>query len=113
MNNTKKDEQLLDRRDVYGEYKNIAYTSQKLKNVFYFTCFAELDEYEKEAIDMILHKIARIAHSKKKYVDNWRDIIGYAQLVINEYEKNPDTIDSETTYNKMSEIRKDFAYSKD
>ena len=112
MINTKEQKQLLDRRDIYGNYKNISLTSQKMKKVFNDTYSIELDEYEKEAIDMILHKIARIAHSKKKYVDNWRDIIGYAQLVIDEYEKNPDAIDSKTIYNELKDT-KEFECSED
>jgi len=112
MNNIQKDKQLLDRRDIYGNYKDISFTSQKMKKVFNDTLSAGLNEYEKEAIDMILHKISRIAHSKKKYIDNWRDIIGYAQLVINEYEKNPDAIDSKTIYSKLKNT-KEFICSAD
>ena len=33
------------------------------------------------ALDMICHKMARIAVGDMEYIDNWIDIAGYAQLV--------------------------------
>jgi hypothetical protein len=40
------------------------------------------DPYIKEALHMILHKISRIACGDKSYKDNWVDIIGYSQCVL-------------------------------
>lgn len=34
----------------------------------------------KEAVDMILHKLARVINGDPYYDDNWRDIGGYAKL---------------------------------
>ena len=36
---------------------------------------------------MILHKIARIGCGNAQFIDHWRDIVGYATLVINELEE--------------------------
>jgi len=36
---------------------------------------------QQEAIDMILHKIARIVNGNPNYKDSWTDIIGYATLI--------------------------------
>lgn len=36
---------------------------------------------QKEALDMICHKIGRIVNGDPDYEDSWRDIAGYAQLV--------------------------------
>jgi hypothetical protein len=38
----------------------------------------ELGEPKREAIDMILHKIARIVAGDAEFDDHWRDIAGYA-----------------------------------
>lgn len=40
------------------------------------------DPYIKEGIHMILHKLSRIACGDKTYTDNWVDIIGYSQCVL-------------------------------
>ncbi len=36
---------------------------------------------QKEALDMICHKIGRIVNGDPDYEDSWRDIAGYAALV--------------------------------
>ena len=33
---------------------------------------------------MILHKLARIVNGDANYIDSWRDIVGYTQLVVDE-----------------------------
>ena len=40
-----------------------------------------LDADQWEALDMILHKIARIANGDPNYADSWIDIAGYAKLI--------------------------------
>jgi hypothetical protein len=37
---------------------------------------------QQEALDMICHKIGRIINGDANYDDSWRDIAGYAQLVV-------------------------------
>lgn len=39
---------------------------------------------QKEALDMIQHKIGRILNGDPTYDDNWKDIAGYATLVAEE-----------------------------
>ena len=39
-----------------------------------------------EALDLICNKLGRIANGDPTYDDSWRDIAGYAQLVVNELE---------------------------
>ena len=38
----------------------------------------------REALEMIVHKIARIVNGDPNYIDNWIDICGYSKLVIDE-----------------------------
>jgi hypothetical protein len=38
------------------------------------------DPVVREAIDMILHKLARIAAGNPYFEDHWKDIAGYASL---------------------------------
>ncbi len=44
---------------------------------------ARLPHFMVEALNMINHKIARMANGNAYYEDNWLDIAGYAQLVVN------------------------------
>lgn len=36
---------------------------------------------KKEALEMIVHKIARILNGDPNHKDSWQDIVGYAELV--------------------------------
>lgn len=40
-----------------------------------------LDASQREALDMILHKIGRIMSGDPNFADHWHDISGYAKLV--------------------------------
>lgn len=42
-----------------------------------------------EALDMICHKIGRIVNGDPNYADSWHDIAGYAQLVANRLNGDP------------------------
>ena len=41
---------------------------------------------QQEALEMILHKIARIVNGDPDYADSWVDIAGYAKLVADRLE---------------------------
>lgn len=76
---------LNERGKRYGSFKGHAEVAQRLKVVVQ----EELETREKflspvqqEAVDMILHKLARIVNGDANYIENWRDICGYSQLVV-------------------------------
>jgi hypothetical protein len=90
------EEVLKERGSRYGEFKEHAKLSQELKSaIFYHSNTCGIDgvgtngykDYQKEAIEMICHKLARIANGDPMYKDSWIDIAGYAQLVVDELEK--------------------------
>ena len=75
---------LEERGKRYGKFKDHAELTQTLKMVVYDRVIERrlvLADDQKEAIDMICHKIARIINGDPDYVDSWVDIAGYAQLV--------------------------------
>lgn len=75
---------LEERGKRYGKFEDHAELSQTLKMVIYDRVIERslvLADDQKEAIDMICHKIARIINGDPDYVDSWVDIAGYAQLV--------------------------------
>lgn len=73
---------LAERGNRYGDFATHAGISQSLKEVMVATPrWAEMPTYQREALEMIAHKIARILNGDPNYSDNWHDIAGYAQLV--------------------------------
>ena len=75
---------LQERGQRYGDFFWHAKITQELKRLI--TSHASLRnkslaEDQKEALDMICHKIGRIINGDPDYADSWHDIAGYAQLV--------------------------------
>ena len=77
---------LYDRGRKYGKFSRHAQISQALKNEI-FRWQANLIDDQREALEMIAHKIARILNGDPNWADSWRDIAGYAQLVANRLEE--------------------------
>lgn len=73
---------LEQRGERYGEFKNHAVISQQLQQIMRTTDnWSNLTAPQKECLQMIQHKIARILNGDPNYKDNWHDIQGYAKLV--------------------------------
>lgn len=78
------DQTLDERGNRYGKFVHHAELSQKLKDacvVHAMNIKNELAADQWEALEMILHKIARIVNGDPNYTDSWHDIAGYAKLV--------------------------------
>ena len=81
-------ETLNERGNRYGEYKNVAETSQLLKNVLRTgPSWVIMEPYMQESLDLIANKLARIVTGAPFYHDSWHDVGGYAKLVEIELEK--------------------------
>jgi len=81
---------LKERGSRYGAFKDHAQLSQKLKIVFddHVSDHGNPSDFTpviSEAIEMIFHKLARIANGDPTYIDNYVDIAGYAQLVVDDF----------------------------
>ena len=77
---------LAAREAIYGKFSGHAEISQSL--ILTMQKFARLRNKllapdQREALQMIAHKIARILNGDPNYADSWQDIAGYAQLVAN------------------------------
>ena len=89
-------ETLIERGSRYGSFKDHAELSVALEDTFYKhiwekrlltdATIEDMDNhfppYMQESMKLIFHKIARIANGDPFYDDSWRDIAGYAQLVV-------------------------------
>lgn len=84
--NVSVDETLQQRGTRYGSFSQHATLSQQLKNAIFqhaaVHAITSMTPAQAEAIEMICHKLARIANGDPNYDDSWRDIAGYSQLIV-------------------------------
>jgi len=101
------DKILEERGNRYGEFDEHARITQEIKEAMKSGCSWELcTDSQKEALEMIAHKIGRIVNGDPSYDDSWIDIIGYTQLVVNEL-KETKTNETENE-NTIRRILKSF-----
>lgn len=82
------DDTLNARGNNYGEFHSQAAISQELSDAMVSTPkWSELSSGQREALQMIQHKIARILNGNPLYLDSWVDIVGYAELGKRETER--------------------------
>lgn len=74
---------LVERGKRYGRFDHHAAISQQFKCILRQGTWNQLGDDQREALEMIVHKIARILNGDPNYADSWQDIAGYAQLVAN------------------------------
>ncbi len=76
---------ITERGARYGKFKDGAEIMRDLKHVMHeVDGWNSLSPSQKEALDMIQHKIGRILNGDPTYDDSWKDIAGYATLIVNE-----------------------------
>lgn len=72
---------LEERGSRYGDFSGQAAIAQGIKHAMASEGWCELSWDQKEALEMIASKIARILNGDPNYADSWIDIAGYAKLV--------------------------------
>lgn len=78
---------LTERGSRYGKFADHARVTQQLKRLMFdFNPTLALAEDQREALEMIAHKIGRIVNGDPNYADSWVDIAGYAKLVADRLE---------------------------
>ncbi len=88
---------LRERNATHGDFREGAKISQHLKKAV--TANGDhLSHPHKEALDMIMHKVARLLNGDPMHVDTWQDIVGYATLAIDDIEAS-----------KLDDLRRDNA----
>ena len=74
---------LSERGSRYGTLMSNATISQGLKEILHNSSNWEaMPPDMREALDMIVHKIARIVEGDFEYDDSWIDISGYSTLIV-------------------------------
>ena len=78
-----------ERGNRYGAFKDGADIMQELKSVMRSTRnWSNLTPSQREALEMIQHKVGRILNGDPNYTDSWYDIKGYAHLIEEELNGN-------------------------
>ena len=75
---------LEQRGSRYGLFKDHAEVTQTLKTIIRSKMGEKWDNLcddQREALEMIAHKLGRIINGDPDYADSWVDIAGYAKLV--------------------------------
>ena len=83
---------LVDRGKLYGSFEGHARITQSLKTAMVAAPkWSALADDQKEALEMVVHKIGRILNGDPNYHDSWHDIVGYAKLVADRLETKSET----------------------
>lgn len=76
------DKTLEERGNRYGEFNQHARITQNLKRAMQDSPnWPTLRDDQKEALEMVAHKVGRILNGDPDYHDSWHDMIGYTKLV--------------------------------
>jgi hypothetical protein len=82
---------ILDEREkTHGDWKHQSVCSQGLKKLLRecgFNFNTSMSSSQRESLEMICVKLSRIVNGNPNEIDHWKDIAGYAQLVVRELEK--------------------------
>ena len=83
---------LTERGKRYGPFADHSAIAVDLKNRMRQTPgWARLEPDMEEALDMVMHKVARILNGDPTYPDSWIDIAGYSKLVADRLEHDAKT----------------------
>lgn len=80
------------RQSLYGPFSVHAKAEQDIKRaVTSQPGWEALNDVQKSAMEMIVHKMARILNNTPDYDDNWHDIAGYATCAENDIKERNST----------------------
>jgi hypothetical protein len=82
---------LTEREKTHGKFEHTARISQHLKEVLASCGVAGLSDVHREALEMIMVKIARILAGNEHFKEHFEDIAGYAELGAEECDKHEHT----------------------
>jgi hypothetical protein len=98
---------IFDRSKTHGDFAKVALMSQQLKSVLaQGDNWTKLTDQQREAIEMICPKLARIMFGNNNSSEHWNDISGYAVLAANDYKFNVNDISVE---DEIAEFAKKYA----
>ena len=88
------DQTLAERGARYGAFRDHAVIAQAIKEAMWHRDgWGRLAPDQKQALEVIADKVARILNGDPDYHDNWHDIVGYAKLVADRLLEGPPPVD--------------------
>jgi len=88
---------LLDEREqTHGDFARVAFVAGSIRALLHR---GELSDVQAEALTMIASKLARIACGNPHEPDHWRDIAGYAELVVRDLHRREMARQADTVLN--------------
>ena len=76
------DATLAERQARYGQFDEFGRLAQGIKDVLRSgRSWPECSPAQREALEMIAHKMARIVNGDPDHVDSWTDAAGYARRI--------------------------------
>lgn len=97
---------LAERQKTHGSFEDHAQIAQALKQIMHDSPnWHALTPVYKEGLEMIAHKLARVCSGDPLFLDAYRDIIGYTQLMVNQLqitEGATDVVNTRTVLEKGS-----------
>ncbi len=88
LNQDEVTETLSDREVSYGAYRDNSAIAQSIKQELHDSAMWEdMPPYIRETMDMIASKLSRLANGDPYHRDSWVDIMGYTQLVLDEFDR--------------------------
>lgn len=96
---------ILDARGAeYGDFTDQAVVAQELKRVVRGArSWDGMSAYQKEAVEMILHKISRMVNGNPLNLDTIDDIIGYAKLIGDRHREKMGKLDQDQSVCRMAQ----------
>ena len=89
---------LQERSATHGDFEHGAVISQRLKHALAAGAgWKTMDVVQREALEAVAGKLARIVTGDSSFLDHYRDIIGYTQLAMDYTAKQPLASDVKTT----------------
>jgi hypothetical protein len=73
------------RQQTHGDFRSTAWVAQTLRDAFRHELgWRDLSTVQREVLDAVAIKIARILSGDANHADHWTDIAGYAELALRE-----------------------------
>lgn len=89
---------LQERSATHGDFEHWAKVSQRLKFALAEgASWNTMGAVQREALEAVMGKLARIVTGDPNFIDHYRDIIGYTQRAMDYTAKQPLATDSKTT----------------
>jgi hypothetical protein len=71
-----------ERPSTHGDFEQNTVFMQRVKELTRLQPnWHKMEPYQREALEMIVHKMGRILHGDHEHLDHWEDIGGYAACV--------------------------------